>query len=303
MSKFLKFIMYVSVFVISFVVFLYWGLPYDVIKDRVLGMVEQQVGASYSVNIEKLSPYWFTGVEIKGLSIKKPGAGKGDVFLNVREAKARASIFSLLLGTPSISFDMDMGKGEMSGSFKRSDETADLSVEMSDIDLKSLAFVTKKIGIMISSKIDGEINLKVDRQRPIRSEGQIAFDLDDMKIAATELKLGEMTMPLPDIVLSQGSGSEVKLEVGQGTLAVKSFKLTGGDLELDLTGKVFLSNDPNNYRFNLNGSFKASETLGKALPFLFIVEKQKREDGSFPISITGRLAKPSVKIGTFVLPL
>lgn len=303
MARILRYMGYFFLFVISFVVFLYWSLPYDILKDRVVESMEEQAGGKYQISVKKFAPYWVTGIELIDLSVLSAGDAGGSEILKIKEARGRASIISLLLRKPNVSFSVDMGKSDLSGDVSLDDEGMDLNVDFDNLDLKDLKVVTDKIGLNLSSKIDGDVRLKVDRQRPIRSEGSIAIDLDSIKIEESKLKHGEMEFDVPALTLTQSSGSQIKLEMSKGTLQVSAFKLTGGDLEIDLTGKVFLSNNYDNYRFNLSGSFKVSEALEKALPFLFVVEKQKKEDGTYPISITGRLAKPMIKIGTFTLPI
>ncbi|HPW45591.1 MAG TPA: type II secretion system protein GspN [bacterium] len=302
MNKMFKYALYISLFFVSFVIFLYWSLPYSILKDRIVAAIEQQLSNKYEIVVEDFSPYWFTGIDVRGLKVKSLDEG-GAELLKVNRAKGRASLTSLIFGSPKISFDLDIGRGEISGSAVQSADEILLNMSLDDVDLKNFDVVGASTKMPISSQIDGRVDLKIDRQRPIRSEGKLELHLDDIKIAATNAKLGELEMPLPDLVISKGRGSLLKLEIGKGTVTVLSFKLSGGDLELDITGKIFLSNDIANYRFNLNGTFKASETLEKALPFLFIVEKQKGEDGRYPLSITGRLARPLIKIGTFTLPI
>ncbi len=152
-------------------------------------------------------------------------------------------------------------------------------------------------------EVNGKIDLQIDRLNPLRSEGKIMLDLSDLAINASTVRLGEMEMPVPETILTEKKGSRIELDISKGAVAVNSFKLAGGDLQLSLTGKVFLAANADNYRFNLSGAFSASEKLEKALPFLFVVEKQKAMDGSYPISIAGRLARPIVKIGTFTIPM
>ncbi len=300
MPRVIKYFLYLLLFVVSFAVFLYRGLPYDIVKDRIVGGVEQEMGGKYEIEVDEFTPYWLTGIDIRGFSFKDTS---GVEMLKLKKVRVRASIFSLIFGNPEVSFDLDLVKGGVTGVADYSEEEINLDLELDNIDLKNMKLITEKIGMLISSKIDGDVKLRIDNRRPIRSEGKIVLDLDDMKIAEGNVKFGELEMPLPDIILSKSSGSKLDVEMSKGAVQVKSFKLAGGDLEMELKGKVFLSNKPDNYRFNLMGSFKASEKLEKALPFLFIVEKQKKEDGSYPISMTGRLARPVVKIGTFNLPI
>lgn len=303
MSKALKIIVYPLLFLMSFVLFLYWMFPYDVVKERITGAVEAQLGGGVEVDIQSMSPYWFSGIDIKGLTIGQGGADKSVPLLSCQRVRARAAIFSLLVGSPAVSFDVRMGKGEISGSVKVAEDSLSIEAELDDVDLGNLKLIAAGAGLNLSSRIDGEISLRIDRQRSIRSTGRIALELLDLKIAASQLALGEMQLPLPDLVLAKGRESQIKVEIGKGTVNVEAFKLVGGDLGIDLKGKVFLSSKVDNYRFNLNGGFTASKALSDALPFLFIVEQQKAEDGSYPITITGRLAKPSIKVGTFTVPL
>lgn len=299
MSKFLKFILCVLLFVFSFVLFLYWSFPYEVLKDRAIG----SIGADYDISVKELSPYWFTGIDVSGVKVREPAAKGGTDLMDIKRIRGRISILSLLFGKPKVSFDVDIGKGDISGTAMQTEDETNIDVDIDDIDLKYLKVVMAKTGINMTGELNGKVALKVDKKRPIRSEGKIALNLRNVIIPATNVKLGEMSMPLPDLTLTKQKGSDIKLEISKGTISVDTFTLVGGDLEIDLKGKIFLSNNINNYRFNLNGSLKASEVLNQALPFLFVVEKQKREDGSFPLSITGRLAKPSIKVGTFTLPM
>lgn len=301
-SKLLRFIAGLFLFVVSFILFLYWFFPYEVIKDRITGMLEQRLGGGLAVEIKELKPYWFSGVEINGFTVGEPGEEE-KALVDFRKVYARASLFSLLFGSTSVSFDVEVGKGEIVGSVRQSDEALTIDAEFSDVNLGDLKLISARTGLSIGSKIDGDIELKIDRQRPLHSTGRITLVLADIHMASSEVRLGEVVLPLPELVISKGRESRIRLEIDKGTVNVDSFKLAGGDLVLDIKGKVFLSSRLENYRFNLDGSFLPSKKLSEALPFMFIIEQGKQEDGSYPIAITGRVGRPSIKIGTFTLPM
>lgn len=304
MPRLLRYIAYLILFAVSFVVFLYWLFPYEVLRDRIAGMIERQSGGALQVTIDELEPYWFTGVDISNLLLEAPGPEGTMTILKLRRAQARAGLFSLLFGSPDVAFDLEIGRqGEISGFTATSAESVELDLELDDLNLGEIGLIRRATGLILSSRIDGSIDLAIDRGRPVRSEGRIDLDPRDIAIQPSTVRLGEMEIPLPQLDVTKGRGSAIKMEMGKGVVTVEQFKLAGGDLELELSGKVFLSTRPENYRLNLNGSFKPSQKLGDVLPFLFIVEKQQREDGSYPLSITGRLSRPAVKIGTFSLPL
>lgn len=302
-SKAMKIIVYPLLFVVTFALSLYFMFPYETLKDRIIGVIEQQMGEGLEVSIESLEPYWFTGVEVVGLVIKEAGQGKEEALINLRRAHARASLFSLLTGRQHFSFYVEMGEGEVEGTFNQSDEFLEISAYLDDFDISQIKLISTLIGLKLSSKIGGDVVLRIDRQNPAQSTGKITLDLEDVKIAASEAKLGEMNLPLPDLTVAGGRESKIRLQIDKGTMMVDSFRFANGDLNTDIKGKAFLSNKIENYRLNLSGSFTPSKKLGDALPFLFIVEQQKQADGSYPISITGRLVQPTFKIGTFTVPM
>ena len=100
-----------------------------------------------------------------------------------------------------------------------------------------------------------------------------------------------------------GGNSKVDVQVNRGNFQVRTFQLAGGDLEFETNGKIYGARRADNYRFNLKGSFKVAPELAQKLQILSLVEKQKAADGSYPFTITGRVSKPSIRIGEFKLPI
>ena len=110
-----------------------------------------------------------------------------------------------------------------------------------------------------------------------------------------------MDFNIPELVLA--NGGDVKIELAKGSIHVSEFKFKDSDLKLDMTGDIFMSSVLKNYRMNLKGSFSVTPKLEQAMPFLFMVEKQRGADGTYPFTITGRMGQPSIKIGDFTLPI
>ncbi len=303
MPKILKYIIYLFVFAFSFVLFLYWMFPYDILKDRVASAIEAPLGGSVEVSIGGIEPYYFTGVEISNLKLVSRVNGEARPVADFGKVRARASLFSLLFGSPNISFLVRSGKGEISGSGRQTDEGLDISLDFDDFDIQSLKALESRYGVKLSGKVQGSVELKIDKVRPVRTGGKVDLSFDDFKLAQSQLNIGGAGIPLPETAITKGRDSRLKLTIDKGAVSVDEFRLAGGDLGLDLKGKVFLSTVLSNYRLNLTGSFAISDKLGQAIPFLFMAEKQKQADGSYPLTITGRLSEPAIKVGTFTLPL
>lgn len=304
MHRLLKYIAFLVLFVVSFLVFLYWVFPYDNLKDRIISGVERQLGGKVEIDAGELEAYWFTGVEIEKLEFSvRDDEGRMMPALSLDRIRVRVALFSLLIGSPRVSYLVRKGKGEIEGGVHVYDEGIDIDADIDDFNVEAFKLLASKLGINLSGVLDGYVSFKVDKRRPARSSGKASLDLKNFKIGASQAKLGPMDMPLPAIALTKAKGSQIKLNVGRGTMQIEKLTLAGGDLGLDVSGKVFLSNNLTNSRFNIRGSFTASEVLDKALPFLFIVEKEKKPDGSYPLTITGRISAPTIKVGTFTLPL
>lgn len=302
-SKFVRYIVYIALVPVSFFIFLYWTFPYEVLRERLTYAIENQLGGNVDVKIGSLSPYWFTGVDVKGLTISQSGTETPVTLMDCKRMKARASLFSLIFGRTNISFDIEVGRGEIYGSFAQSEEMILVDAEMDDFDIGSIQALSARFGIKIASKLNGEVVLKIDKQRPMRTTGKIILNPSELKIVASELKAGEFIMWLPDLSIAKGRDSKIKVDIEGGAATIDAFKFAGGDFGLDAKGKIFLSPKIENYRLNLTGNFTASKALHDALPFLFIVDQQKQPDGSYPISVTGRFEKPIVKVGNFTVPL
>jgi type II secretion system protein N len=304
MTKFFKYIAYIILFVVSFVIFLYWVFPYDSLKVRLISGIERQLGGGIEVEAEELDTYWFSGVEISKLTFSsRDDAGNARQVLFLDKARLRASLTSLLIGSPRISYFIRAGDGEIEGRAHQTEEGFEFSANFDAFNIGAFKMLSTVLGLKLKGTIDGSVEMSINQQHLVRTAGEIDLRLDDFVLDQSEAHLGPMDVPLPKLLITKGSGSQIKGKIDKGQVALDSIALKGGDLQLDISGKIFLSNTFANSRFNVRGSFKTSPALEKALPFLFIVEKQKAADGSYPLSITGRLTSPVIKVGTFTLPL
>lgn len=304
MPNILKYIGYVFLFIFSFFVFVYWTFPYNVLKDRLVSTTEQQLGGEYDLKVGELSPNFFTGAVLKQVKILKH---EGDVTSTVWEAakiKIRASLSTILFGKTNISFSVKGRKGSISGGFKNTDDGFNFDGDFSDFNLGDFGFMKSDAGPSLSSAIDGSLELNINKKQIVQSTGNADFSFNDIKVTAGVLKVSEgMEFNLPELFFSKGSGSTLKFDLSKGAIHVTEMKLQDGDLKLDLTGDVFMSAIFKNYRMNLKGTFSVTPKLEQAIPFLFMIEKQRQADGTYPVTITGRIGQPSIKIGDFTLPI
>ena len=111
-------------------------------------------------------------------------------------------------------------------------------------------------------------------------------------------------LPLPALNLATPQGrSTVDIVMNRGSIEIRSMNLKGGDLDLGIGGKIYLAQRVNNFRFNLRGKLGFGEKIAEAIPLLMIIEKQKGPDGLYPVTITGQVRKPNIRIGDFRVPI
>jgi len=202
-----------------------------------------------------------------------------------------------------VKFDVRMGDSRISGRAVLGKGASKVTVVLDELNLATFHYLASELGLQVKSQINGEIDVDVNSRQIIRSSGAINIEPNGIQILPSKLKTGVMgEIDLPAMTIGAGK-SLISAELKRGAIKITSLKLEKGDLNIDLKGSIYLSSNVSNFRLNLKGDFSFSEKLGQALPFLFIIEKQKKEDGKFPLTIAGRISKPQIKIGDFTVPL
>ena len=307
MPKLIKYLLYAGAFVGSFVLFVYWMLPMEAVKTRVIQSIETALGSNYSVKIKEVDTHWITGVNLEDVSILQVNQCKEETVLKAERIKARAGLFSLLFGGPKIKFDATVGKADIKGVLHASDQGWSLDCSLEDVDFEKTPLIKKTTGLNLNSSIEGEIQVNYDARQPLRTVGNVELNFAKLFLKAGDVPLGEMgTFPLPDLSMAT-KGSLIKATIDKGAINVESLKLKGDDFNLELSGKVFLAPDVSRYRMNLQGKFQFSQklwgVLDPILPATWLDElkKQKSADDNFPISVAGQFASPQIYSGTVAI--
>lgn len=307
MPKLLKYILYAGAFLISFLLFVYWLFPMEVLKTRATLAMERFLGPDYQVEIEAMDLYRLTGVRLRAVGIQKIAEGKSQPVLTIDRMKARFGLFSLLFGKPSLSFELRLGKGSLTGWVQQREEAWQIEGEMAALDLNQIPYFKLTSGLNLASSIEGQWTLLYFVKQPLRTEGKFKIAMDKLFLKPSTVPLGEMgTFPLPDLKLAL-SPSVVEAEIGKGSIQMTKLIFQGGDLQFDLKGRVFMASEVSRYRINLQGNFQFSEKLwgvvDPILPEAFLTElkKQKGKEDRLPLSISGQISTPQIYSGAMRL--
>lgn len=301
MPKFLKILLYPLVFMASLLLFSVLLFPFDSLKSRVGTEIENAMGGGYQVAVGELSPSLPNGAVLKNVEIR-PRGDTATASIKLSEAKLKVALLPLLSGTVEVDFDLKPPQGRASGAFSQMKGGMEIVAKLDRFDLALISFLTQKAGIPLSGMVSGNIDLELYPQDPLRNTGAAVLQVLDLGLG--EISLADGAFKVPAMKLAQAGGnSKIDIQVSRGNFEVKAIQFAGGDLDLNTDGKVYGARRADNYRFNLKGSFKPTADFAQKFQILGLVEKQKAADGSYPFTITGRILKPSIRIGEFKLPI
>jgi type II secretion system protein N len=304
MPKPLRFIVYPAFAFFCLAFFTLVLFPFNSVKHRLAAELEEALGGDYIITIGHLSPSPLSGVVLEDVEIR-PRGDTDSVPVKFSRAKMKIALFALLSGTVEIDFDLRAGEGRSHGSFVWKKGGIGIDLQLQKFDLALAGFVAQKAGIPLSGLVNGMVQAEIYSQDPLRNTGKIVLEIPDLRLG--EINVGGGALQLPALQLAQDVGgagiSKIDIEIDRGNLEVKQIQFVGGNLELQADGKVYGARRLDNYRFNLKGSMKVAPDVAEKVPLLLAVEKQKSADGTYPFTITGRIAKPSIRIGDFKLPI
>jgi len=296
----LRIIVYPLFALLSFLIFFVVLFPFDSIKGRIEAEAEKGLGGKYQVRISDLSMAPISGINMEEVIIREKGGEQIRVF-RLDGALLSVDLLPLLWGSMRVAFDLEVDGGSITGKISRSGDELEVHVDIEKLNLAAFPIIKQNYGVDLSSDIDGKIDMEIYPQSPLRNNGAILLNFNSLKMAESNIM---NVFPLPPLVLAAPQGkSKIDFVMNKGNIEIRELDLRGGDLDLDLGGKVYLAQRISNFRFNLRGKLGFSEKLANELPMLAIVEKQKTPDGLYPINITGRLKKPNIKVGEFKIPL
>lgn len=302
MPTILKIIVYPLFAAFCVVLFSVLLFPFDSVRNRLVLEIERKLGGEYAISIGSLSPASLSGAVLKDVEIRPRGVPKA-LPVKLSKVKLDFGLFALLSGNWEVDYDLRAGKGRAEGSFSWKKGGIDLDLKMKGFDIGVAGFLAQKAGIAVNGVMNGTVVMEIYPEDPLRNTGKISLEMPDLQVG--EINLGGGALMVPTIRLAQegGPASRIDIQISRGNLEVQQVQFAGGDLDLSATGKVYGARKAENYRFNLQGTFKVSQALADKIPLLMVVEKQKSPDGSYPLTITGRLSNPSIRVGEFKVPI
>ncbi len=301
MPRLLRFILYPAVFFLSLGFFFIVLFPFGGLKERFSREIESAVAKEgYTLSLGNVDILWPNGLALTNVQLSSP-EGTGPAH-KISKAELKFALMDLMSGIKDIDFDIRSNQGKAIGNFYSSPEKLFLQADLDRFDLSWIPVLARTASLPMTGAATGRLETEVYYQDSSKNSGNI--DLQILELGLGEIVLADGTYRFPAMRLAgPDAGSKLEVSIAKGNFDVKTFKLLGGDLSLDTTGKVYGAKRFDNYRFNLKGSLTVTPDFATKFPIIALIEKQKGADGFYPFTITGRVLKPSIRIGDFRLPL
>jgi type II secretion system protein N len=303
---------YNAFFWFAFWLFAYWTFPYDRLAAYLVDKVAES-GTGYTIEIGSLAPYWFTGVQLEDVKVRKqaseilaaPSDPKApaalDQAIRVQSAHARLGLFALLFGSNELDFGASLGQGEVEGSYEEDGASKQLSANLSKVDLAKLGVLESLVALPMKGTLTGDFDLTLGAQ-PAKTSGKVKLTIQKLTIGdgKAKLKVGSMGGLTIDPIAAGDVTVELDVQEGLGT--IRKLSANGTDLRMQGSGDVRFADPLARSRINvllrleLTPAYRNKSPRTRAMFALLEgsnvpqVSGAKTADGAYQLRLSGTLA-------------
>lgn len=314
MNKTLSTLVYVLVFLVSFVFFVIWFFPFDTVVGDYMAGIEDLTDGQYRIMVSKREINLIFDSEVKDLHVQKrqeEGSFR-DIFY-ASELKFGFSLLSAISGAASLSFDAKFLEGKMGGEVYWADAKKIVRLDLDKVPFATVPIVEDLLPIKLFGTMVGDFDLSYGKEFELaKAQSKIRLKIHDFRTGDIGLKrdlglelqppLGNNKDPKDDIkdpipalgLATPEAGARVELTLDRGRISIERLTLPGSDLNLDLEGQIRTSDKKNKASIaDLSGRFKVSQQLETDYEQIFATfENSKDADGYCAVEINGDPKKP-----------
>ncbi|MDO8519541.1 MAG: type II secretion system protein GspN [Deltaproteobacteria bacterium] len=299
MNKLVVWVINISGGIFFFFLFLFLFFPFGQVLNHFISRVETETGGAYRITVGEMEPSLIFRSVFKDFKVHKMEEGKDTVILDLPEVKLGLHYLPLVSGRLNTSFVGVGKKGKMEGKVRLSKGEYSLDLDLDKISFVEIPYLSQSVKIPMEGLMKGEIGLKIYPEEVTKNEGKIDLKILQFKIPPSHLTpYSGFDLDLPETLLSGDGEGVIRVNMEKGKLEIVEINFPGEDIKLNLSGTVQLNRRFSLSRIMINGNFQLSDKLKEAFPLILVIDKQKNEDGSYPLTISGRISKPQIKVGT-----
>jgi type II secretion system protein N len=305
LKKILGWTGFFAFYVFSLFLFARLTFPYERVKDRIVQEFDRrQTGPDAKrLEIEDVSGHWLFGIEAEGIRLlpknpkppepeekeKKSGkksakkksskngeeaeepageaASKKPEGLAVDSLSASVSVLRMIFGTLSVSFDVEVGGGEIAGSYLLSDEVSELELEVEEVSVAGLSILEDLVELPLEGTLAGNVAFVMPEAKLQNANGSIELTIDGLAVGDGKAKIRE-TIALPKL---QAGQLKLLATATEGRLDLTDFSASGPDFQLTSDGSIRLREPVEasladlRVRFQFKDKYKSKNDLTKGL--------------------------------------
>lgn len=289
--------------VFFFFFFLFLVFPYEILISHFLSAIETQTNGAYRVTVDEITPRILFKSRFANFAVHKLDGGADTVLARFPEVKIGIHYLTLLRGTIDASFIAGTKGGNAEGNFYSSASEHHFDCRLNDLDLSAVPYLATFADIPLQGKLGGSLSFTVYPAQWNKNTGKAEVKMKNLMIPKAKVTpYPGFDLDLPDTQLAVKGEGVIKMTVEGGKLEVTELTLPGEDVVVNLKGRILTNRRIEISRLSLNGSFMLSEKIKNAIPLTVVLDKQKNEDGSYPLVLSGRISAPRIQIGSFEIP-
>lgn len=302
MNRLISWILNIVVGVFCFFLFLFFFFPFESVINHYFSKLEAQSGGIYRISVGEMDPGIIFKSVFTDFKIHKKADDKSEIMVDFPEVRIGLKYLPLMAGNLKASFSGKGKKGKLWGDFFISKTEIGGDMSLDQVGFSEFPVVSSALNVPLEGYMNGDIKLKIFPEDVTRYTGQADLKIVGFRIPASHITpVAGFELDLPDTQITGEKGGAVRIKMGKGRIEIEEMVLPGPDIAVDLKGRLQLNRRFSLSRLNLNGTFRISDKLREAFPLIMVVDKQKNEDGSYPLAVSGRFSRPQVKVGTMDL--
>jgi type II secretion system protein N len=275
-------VIFILLGILFFILFLYIGFPYDTLKRRIIGELEAKTPFLYE--IEEVRPYPLSGLTFKNVVIYALVGSKKVKVLGVDRFRVTLSLLPLLWRKVYLRLWGEILGGTVEGEVTKRGDKGELMLVGRDVNLQQVNILRDAVGVEMAGILRGKTAFTLGEGGVYEQSGTAEFTISEAIVSR---------LPLPGVAPLRVGGVQGRLELKRGNVIIKSLAFSGGDLNGQVLGNIFLNPNFSQCRLNLRITIKPSAEFDPRYRVLLsLLGRQGQKEGFYAFSLKGTLLHP-----------
>ena len=275
-------VIFILLGILFFILFLYIGFPYDTLKRRIIGELEAKTPFLYE--IEEVRPYPLSGLTFKNVVIYALVGSKKVKVLGVDRFRVTLSLLPLLWRKVYLRLWGEILGGTVEGEVTKRGDKGELMLVGRDVNLQQVNILRDAVGVEMAGILRGKTAFTLGEGGVYEQSGTAEFTISEAIVSR---------LPLPGVAPLRVGGVQGRLELKRGNVIIKSLAFSGGDLNGQVLGNIFLNPNFSQSRLNLRITIKPSAEFDPRYRVLLsLLGRQGQKEGFYAFSLKGTLLHP-----------